>query len=265
VVLEAASGATDSRGNATDGVARGEAEVLYDTVTNAVVARAETTIEAVRLSDQLSLNGVHSVAIARKTSAGEVERSSTFDVAALTIAGQRVALTKSELADPTGVLSQLLGGLAAQGTVIEPFPSTDTDDGVISAGVRITMTVAPPPSLASGLNEVIVTYTVGGNAASVANRAFGQSPSIDLTATPSGASTGSAISPANAIPVSAGAGSTAAASGDGASSQTRSPSTPIVAVSPAISIASFYPVLIVAAVALFALIEVFRRRGVIDP
>jgi hypothetical protein len=265
VVLEAASAAADSRGNATDGAGRGEAEVSYDAVTNEVVARAETTIDTVRMSDQLTLNGVHSVATARKKASGDVERSATFDVAALTISGQRVALSQSGLAEPTGVLSPLLSALAAQGTTIETFPAAETADGVISAGLRITTTVAPPPSLTSGVNQIIVTYTIGGNAASVANRTFANQPGVTLTGAAANQPGSTAAAGTNASPIVGAPKPAATATPNASSPPSPALTSSIAAISPTISIAAFYPVLIVAAAALFALIEIFRRRGVIDP
>jgi hypothetical protein len=177
LVLDAESSPGNSRGSVTDGVTRGLARTTADDDT--VVARAETSITSLQLTSTLSLDGVHTVAEARRSSEGKVTLSSSFEVAGLTIFGRRVALTPTALSllgtevplgvDLSSVLGQLLSSLAGQGTTIAFVPATRTADTITSAGLSITSNVAVPPEIASGLKEVRAGVTVGFASASVSN------------------------------------------------------------------------------------------------
>jgi hypothetical protein len=183
IVLDAQSRPGSSTGRTTDGVASAHASTTADADGGLVRAHAETAIPSVQLSPSLSLNGLRSAADATRSPSGELVRSSTFEVAALTILGQRVALTSTGLSllgtdiplgfDPSALLASLLSSLAAQGTTIELLPPTQVPDGVTSAGLRITTVQHPPPELASGLESVRVQVTLGRASAFVTNSAFG--------------------------------------------------------------------------------------------
>jgi hypothetical protein len=183
VVLDAQSRPGSSSGRTTDGVASAQATTTADADGGRVNAHAETAIPSVQLSPLLSLNGLRSMADATKSPSGELVRSSTFEVAALTILGQRVALTSTGLSllgtdiplgfDPNALLAILLSSLADQGTTIEFLPPIEVPDGVTSAGLRVTTVQHPPPELASGLESVRVQVTLGRASAFVTNDAFG--------------------------------------------------------------------------------------------
>jgi hypothetical protein len=130
------------------------------------------------------------VADARQGPDGELHRSSSFELAGLEVLGVRVALTADQLsigdrAVPLGpglggVLRPLLQRLAAQGTTVELVPATTTDDGVQSAGVRISRTVQLGPE------AVVARVTLGAVAASVDNQAYADPPppGPDVTSPP---------------------------------------------------------------------------------
>jgi hypothetical protein len=180
--LGADSSSVVSRATATDGASKGAASVTVDPVTGDVVARAVTTIAAVRVTDQLTVNGVRSLAEVRQSPSGEIKRASTLEVSSVMILGQQATITAEGLslldqkvpiggvAQPT--LQPLLAALAAQGTTIELVPSQDLPDGVITTALRITTTAVAPAALASGVSSITTTFTFGGNVASVSNQAL---------------------------------------------------------------------------------------------
>lgn len=172
LVLDAESAAGNGRGSVTDGATRAVAKTFVNN--EDVIARAETTISSLQLGPLLSLDGVRTVAEARRSPGGKVKTTSSFEIAAITVMGQRVAVA------PKGaVLQTLLAALSKRGTTLRFVPADVTDDGITSAGLIITSTQAVPPQLASGLKEARVRTTVGFASVSVTNRAF----SDDLGAT----------------------------------------------------------------------------------
>jgi hypothetical protein len=186
--LAADSTSIESRATATDGATKGAASVTVDPANGDVVARAVTTIAAVRVNDQLTLNGVRSLAEARQSPSGEVRRASTFEVDSVVILGQQVTITAEGLSllgqkvPIGGVLQQtvqpLLAVLAAQGTTIELVPAGEFPEGVITTALRISTTAAAPAALASGVKSITTTFTFGGNVASVSNQAL---PTLNAT------------------------------------------------------------------------------------
>ena len=200
--LAADSSSRESRATATDGATKGAASVSVDPATGDVVARAVTTIAAVRVTDQLTVNGVRSLAEVRQSPSGEVKRASTFEVNSLAILGQQVTVTAEGLSllgqrVPIGGSLQppvqpLLAALAEQGTTIELVPSQELPDGVITTALRITTTAGAPEALPSSVRSVTITFTFGGNVASVSNQAlppFDTAPPI-LAPVPSSAPSG---------------------------------------------------------------------------
>ncbi len=207
--LGADSSSVESRATATDGATKGAASVTVDPVTGDVVARAVTTIAAVRVTDQLTVNGVRSLAEVRQSPAGEIKRASTFEVSSVVILGQQATITAEGLSlldqkVPIGgvvqpTLQPLLAALAAQGTTIELVPSQELPDGVITTALRITTTAVAPAALASGVSSITTTFTFGGNVASVSNQTL---PTFNAT-TPIVAP-GSSSSPGASRPASSG-------------------------------------------------------------
>ena len=280
--LAADSTSVESRATATDGATKGAASVTVDPANGDVVARAVTTIAAVRVNDQLTLNGVRSLAEARQSPSGEVRRASTFEVDSVVILGQQVTITAEGLSllgqkvPIGGVLQQtarpLLAVLAAQGTTIELVPAGEFPDGVITTALRITTTAAAPAALASGVKSITTTFTFGGNVASVSNQALPTFNATTPIVAPGSSSAPSAPRPSSSgrpsaapTPVrpttSAGGawtpGIAAAAPGSSLIAGT-APSSSLVATVPSdISAAGFYPVLVAAGVALFGAARLF--------
>ena len=182
LVLDAQSTSGSSRGTVTDGATRAIAHTTADD--DLVVARAETTVSSLQLTPLLSLDGIRTTAEARRTPGGDIDLSSSFEVAAITILGQRVALTPKSLSllgtdvplglDLSGVLGQLLVALADQGTTITFIPASRTEDGITAAGLRIDSVFDAPPEVASGLQDVRAAVTLGLASVSVSNQALGQ-------------------------------------------------------------------------------------------
>lgn len=283
LVLEASSRAASSRAQATDSIGRSVAEVGLDGSTGVVVARAETSLASLPLSSALTLHGIRSVAEARLTPAGEIERTSSFELAALTVLGQRIALAGGGLelggeAVPvpggTGaLLGPLLGALADQGTTVELLPAIETDDGITSGGLRITSRSVPPPELAAGVEEVVTAVTVGASTASVSGRVLPvlRPPSLEVAgpgavpAAPAGGIGGGApgaTSPATPSRATPPVGTAPATSGLTGSTPAASPIATIVG---DISLGAFYPVLVAAGLVLVAAVNLFRRFAVRTP
>lgn len=272
VVLDAQSTAGNSRGFVTDGLTRAEAVTVADD--SKVQSRAETTVSSIKLGSALSLDGIRTVAQASRTADGEVQRSSSFEVAALTILGQRIALTPDTLSilgndtplglDLGGILGQLLAQLTTQGIDIDYVPAVETDDGVTAAGLTIDMVLPVPPELASGLKEAHARVTLGLASASVSSRATGAgpvAPSID-PASPPGAPAGPeadafdvpAVGPASAPPDRITSGPI--------ESRRVSVGRPLPV---DISLTALYPVLVLAAVIGLGLVNLIRHLGVRSP
>ncbi|HVW34362.1 MAG TPA: hypothetical protein VHL53_17645, partial [Acidimicrobiia bacterium] len=173
VRLVAASDDRRSSGDVSDGVNRGFATVGFDPATEAVVAHAEAAVGDIQLAPALSLSGIRSSADVTKTATGELQRASSFEVGALTIMGQRVSVTKDGLKPGLVPLAPLLAQLAERGVSIEVLPAENTASGVISAGLRIRQVAAPPPELASGVEQLVAEITFGRVSADVTHRALG--------------------------------------------------------------------------------------------
>jgi hypothetical protein len=278
VVLEATSNGNSSRGNGTDGVNRAESAVSFDATSDTVIARSETNVAAIRLSDVLTIFGVRSFAEVRQRVGAVLQRSSGIEVSSLSILGQRVAITPEILGlRGGGVLAPLLAALAQQGTTIEFFPAQETDDGITAGGLVIHNTFRPPPEVASGIESIETEVRLGGNAARVENRAFGSSiggagnaGSGALGTTTGAVSTGAAPVATNnqgqlSTPLAPGAPSNAPAPTSSAlASSAPTPPTALVAVLHR-SVVRFYPVLFLAACLLIAIVNLFRHFAVRVP
>lgn len=266
--LEAESRLTDSRAFATDGAATATARVDYDEASGDLVVRAESSIGALRVSDDLELVGLRSVAEVRRSPSGEIERSSSFDIAAISVLGQRISLGLDGLAVlgqevPLGPLLQpllpaVLDALAESGTTIEVVPEQELEDGVQTAALRISRELESPEALASGIESIRAVITVGGNIVSVSNEAIPALPTGggDVTG-------GLDASFAPDVPSVGGSGLEIAAptSGPADPAGPQSATTLLASVDSDISIADFYPVLMVAGIALFATARLFALLG----
>lgn len=273
--LAAASNSVDSHATATDGQTAGSAAVTSDPGTDTVVARAESSVAAFRIGE-LTLNGVRSSAEVRQVAGGDLERSASFEVSSITVAGQQISLTEDglQLLDQTapvgGVLGQalvpLLAALAEDGTTIEVLPEAELDDGITSGGLRITSTQAAPAGLASGVESVTIVYTVGSSLATVSNRALpgltgGIAPPGVRPSAPSSSagSAGGAI----ALPSATGAPRPAATAAPNAGASATGPVDPRLVASIPLDVSTFgfYPVLVAAGAALFAASRLFPYLG----
>jgi hypothetical protein len=281
--VAATSSRTASTGTASDGGTQGIATTELDPDTGNVVSRAESTVAGLTLGDSLALYGVRASAKASRAPSGRLEKKSSF-AASLSILGQQVAVTpqgltlagqQASLPSATS-LNPLLDALKARGITIEPFPERVLPDGVISAGLRITVTVNlpkqdPPPPVPKpgvGLNKVTAVLTVGGSSVSVSNVAlpsFGGVPGLPLPglgaqAPPSTSAGGLALPPAGMSGVPTGGTAPSVVAGlDGvtsAPSETWLSALPVNA-----SLAGFYPVLVLVGAVLFGVARLFSVLG----
>jgi hypothetical protein len=164
--LSAQSAPDRTTGSAGNGLNEAVASAERDPGSGTVTVKATTAAAALSLPGLLSLDGVRSTATAKQAPGGKVELSSSFDIGALVIAGQRVSLSGLLGSSGEGLdlgstaVGLLLQQLAASGTTIDVLPAEKTADTVLSAGLRIrTVTPAPdlpplPPLPDTGLSSV---------------------------------------------------------------------------------------------------------------
>jgi hypothetical protein len=267
--LQAHSERASTRASSRNGANVAEASVSADGDLSEVTVKAQASAATVNISSLLSVDGVRSSATAKAGGDGKVELSSSFDVGALTIAGQRVPviddLITGEgglLSGTTSVLGALLGPLAEQGTTVEVLPSTSTADSITSAGLRIRTRQPVPPDLASGVEYVTFDITIGQVSARVDNLALAlpDSSAVDIG---SGIDTG--------IGTSLGSGDLALPGGSTAPAVPSTASRPSAAIDGGtrliadISARSIYPVLVAAGLVLVAVVNLVRKLGVQQP
>jgi hypothetical protein len=269
--LQAHSERASTRASSRNGLDVAEASVTADGDLGEVTVRAQASAAAVNISSLLSVDGVRSSATAKAGPDGKVQLSSSFDVVALTIAGQRVPIIDDLITGEGGLLSAapsilgaLLGPLAEQGTTVEILPSTRTSDSITSAGLRIRTRQPVPPDLASGIEFVTFDITIGQVSARVDNLALalpGTSPADVGSGIGSGVGIGPpadggalAIPSAPVTPAVPATGTHPATSIDGG--------TRLIA---DISVSSIYPVLLAAGLVLVAVVNLVRKLGVQQP
>lgn len=267
IVMDAESAVGNSRGTVTDGLTRGEAVTLGDDTK--IKARAETTISSIKLASFFSIDGVRTVAEASRGLDGTVQRSSSFEVAALTILGQRIALSPDTLSvlgrntrvglDQNGVIGQLVKRLHGRGVDIAYVPAVKDDDGITAAGLIIDMVEPVPPALASGLKEARARITLGLASASVSNRVVGTRPASPVIVPVDSPSITGGFDDVPFVAPSVLSGGTALTpiTPDQVSS---SHSLPVD-----LSLSSLYPVLVFAAVIGVGLVNLIRHLGVRSP
>jgi hypothetical protein len=277
VVLDAQSQMGSSSGRVTDGAANASAMVLAEPDGGRVTATAEASVPSLQLGAGFQASGVRSSAEVSRSASGELERTSTFEVSSLMVLGQRLAVTGTGISIlgsdlPLGVdldtaLADVLGALTDQGTTLEFLPAVESDDGITSAGLRITTVLNPPPEVASGVETITSVVTFGRVSATVSNSAFGSSglvsppvsvPTPNSPSTSQGGSaggTGVAASPraTTAPPARATTAAPTAAAVDGTS------------IALDISLSRFYPVLVLAGLVGVATVSAIRQLGVRHP
>jgi hypothetical protein len=266
--LQAHSERASTRASSRNGANVAEASVSADDALSEVTVKAQASAATVNISSLLSVDGVRSSATAKAGGDGKVELSSSFDVGALTIAGQRVPviddLITGEgglLSGTTSVLGALLGPLAEQGTTVEILPSTRTADSITSAGLRIRTKQPVPPDLASGVEFVTFDITIGQVSARVDNLALALPDSSTVDVGP-GVDTGIGTSLDNGgftLPGGPIAPAPSTGRGPGA---TVEGGTRLIA---DISASSIYPVLVAAGLVLVAVVNLIRKLGVQQP
>lgn len=176
--LDAQSRERESAGTTTDGANRTEARVIADTISDVVTATATTAIGAVDVGPLVQLAGIRSSATVVQAADGDLERSTEFSVASLSVLGQQLRLTANglelagvnlplDLDQSVDAVEELLTALADQGTAIRLIDATETSEGVISAGLVIETTFD------TGINGIIATVamTLGRTYANVSNAA----------------------------------------------------------------------------------------------
>lgn len=253
IALDALSETGDSRGTITDGATRAVARTTAKD--ERVVAHAETSVSSLQLTSALTLEGVRTVADATRNAGGKISTTSSFEVAALTILGQRFAVTPKTFK----LLAQALNALAKQGTTIEFIPAIATADGITSAGLRITSLFDVPAEVASGLQEARARVTLGLASASVSNRTLSgldSSPILDTaTAEPVVSDLVTSLPALVASP-------------DLGAAPTLRPLVPATRTHPlpvSDSLGSFYVVLVLAAAVGVGLVNLIRHLGVRSP
>lgn len=150
------------------------AETSVDPAARTSAATAKADLQPLTINGVLGLGEVVSVASAKLTTAGAVDRSSQLQIGRTTVAGQEVVIT------PNGVQAagQTVGTpdtgavqdqLAQAGVTVHYLAAQNTARGVWSAGVEITATSKDPNSGA----VTTVRYLVG--------RAFATVAPVDAT------------------------------------------------------------------------------------
>lgn len=180
--LTASSSAVSSAATATDGASVTTAAVTHDPDSGEVVATARTSQADLDAPGLLTIGAVTSRAEARQLPSGEVELTSEFTVTGALLMGTPVeigadGITVADSGQPLPLdlgttLAPLLDTLGQGGIQLVPLPEERTGNGITSAGLQVVMSSEPPPELASGVEQVVTTVTLGRTAASVDNHAI---------------------------------------------------------------------------------------------
>lgn len=251
--MSASSAEDHSDARINDGANAASASVRADG--GEVVAEAQATVGSIELG-AISIGGIRTFASVTRAPDGQLERKSEFSVASVNILGQQLRLTENglelpESSVPVGLgsavdpLDALLASLSEQGIALRVLNAEETVDGVRSAGLEISRTVD------TGVSAAVVTVTLGRVNVAVSGR-VGRvfvTPSVPRTSFGGGIG-----SPRGATPT--GATDQPASTNDIAEMKASSLSPELAAGE------RFYPVLVIAAVALGAMTDLFRKRGV---
>jgi hypothetical protein len=229
--MTAESSSLSSTGLATDGLGQAVARASSEPSTLEAAASAETRFGSIQLGKLVQVRGAHSFAAARQEPSGKLQATSLFEVADLEVLGTPIAVGPHGLmlggrpaapVAPDAGLSALLGALNEKGVELSFFPERKVPGGVQAGGLELRLVQAPPPQVASGVDVLVSTITLGGNQATVDNRALPSSPlfggpaggppgSATATAAPS---TGSETAPAMGLAPSPGGAESPPWSGD---------------------------------------------------
>lgn len=266
--LTAESRSDESRAVATDGANRTETTVSVDS--DHVLAQASAEVSTVDAGPLLRIDGLRTAVEVSQSPSGQLERSSDFSFASMTILGQQVRWTPDglELAgtrlpidsnQATDPPASLLAALAEQGTALRFVPETPTADGMISAAVEISRAVDIP-----GVGTITAVSTFGRTYAAVSNTArppLPTGPPVQPATTPPLGSVGPSL------PGSGPTGPITASPAPGAGTSTATPASAAgersisALVAPETDAGRFYPVLVVAAGLVALSSTLFRRLG----
>jgi hypothetical protein len=166
VFLESTSGAQSSHSAARLGAPDGSGRTASDARVSraddgAVTAAAETFADLVKVGP-VSVSGLVSKATVVRRPGHEPERSSSLRAAAITIADTPVTIGPEGLvlagtAIPAQGIPGIKEALASAHVTVETVQVSQTDDGVVAPGLRITTTQDIPGAGVPGT----VTYTLG--------------------------------------------------------------------------------------------------------
>jgi hypothetical protein len=172
---ETASQAAAFAGPKGDGPGATSAEASVVESGDKVVATARAVV-ACFAAGPLAIGRVVSTASTILLADGTLQRTSSLELAGLRIGDQTVGLTRSgfvvpgsAVPFPAGVQDQLRAALAAAGMTVEWVPERQTEDGVVSAGLRIRQERDMP----NGRDAL--TWVIGQSTASVVGAAKGDS------------------------------------------------------------------------------------------
>ncbi len=173
--LEATSSATSSEASAATGAAlgepavgqvKGEASVTLDPDLRKLISRATASVDVVSvLGGLLRIGRVESRASASQSVGGALERSSEFKVEGASILGQSIKINDDGivLAGQTTPLplagSVLADALKDAGIGLRLLPQVETEDGVVSAGLELTIDQSLPNSATPARITVVLGRT----------------------------------------------------------------------------------------------------------
>ncbi|MDQ1492203.1 MAG: hypothetical protein QOJ23_4717 [Actinomycetota bacterium] len=190
LTMRAESSSLSSAGLATDGLGQAVARAGTEPSTLEASASAETRFGSLRLGKLVQVSGVHSFAAARQEPSGQLQTTSLFEVAGLQVLGTAVSVGPHGLVlggrpaapvAPDSGLTALLGALKERGVELSVFPERKVPGGVQAGGLEVRLVQAPPPAVASGVDAFVATITLGGNLATVDNRALPGAAFVDPT------------------------------------------------------------------------------------
>ncbi|HEV7861646.1 MAG TPA: hypothetical protein VGR20_03060, partial [Acidimicrobiia bacterium] len=185
LTMTAESSSLSSAGLATDGLGQAVARASSEPSTLEASASAETRFGSVRLGKLVQVSGIRSFAAARQEPSGELRTTSVLEVAGLEALGTPIAVGPHGLVlggrpaaplAPGDGLTAVLDSLRQRGVELSFFPERKIPGGVRAAGLELRLIQAPPPQVASGIDDLVSTITLGGNQATVDNRALPSPP-----------------------------------------------------------------------------------------
>lgn len=158
IVLSAKSAASESTAAATGTVATDTFSALdvsssvlvgHDPASGTARAEATTVAEGVTIADVLSFGAVRSKATVTSPPSGGPTRKGELEITRAVIAGQEVAirpdgLTLADSGTPLPTENPLAEAMAEAGVTLQYIDAVEAADGLIAAGLRITVTREVP-------------------------------------------------------------------------------------------------------------------------